>query len=127
MPYALKKPCAQPGCPLLVAAGTHRCPQHAREQRRFNDANRPSASDRGYDSEWRTYRGRYLQEHRYCVDPYKLHGGLRVLATHVDHIQRVSGPSDPLFWQASNHRALCSACHRSKTARVDGALGNPVR
>jgi 5-methylcytosine-specific restriction protein A len=30
-----------------------------------------------------------------------------------------------LFWDGANHQALCKPCHSTKTAREDGAFGNP--
>jgi 5-methylcytosine-specific restriction protein A len=52
----------------------------------------------------------------------------RVTASeHVDHIKPVSGPGDPLFWEPTNHQALCQSCHSIKTAREDGAFGNKRR
>jgi 5-methylcytosine-specific restriction endonuclease McrA len=35
----------------------------------------------------------------------------------VDHIKEVSGPYDPLFWDRSNHQALCFECHEKKHRR----------
>jgi len=37
------------------------------------------------------------------------------LATQVDHIQPVLGPSDPLFWEHTNHQPLCHSHHSQKT------------
>jgi len=42
----------------------------------------------------------------------------------VDHINPVSGPDDPEFYNPKNHQSLCNSCHSEKTAKEDGALGN---
>ena len=35
--------------------------------------------------------------------------------THVDHIERHSGPDDPKCWDLDNTQCLCSVCHGEKT------------
>lgn len=75
---------------------------------------RPNSTSRGYDSRWRNYRKRFLREHPLCVMCQK--EGKVTPATEVDHIKRVTGPDDPLFWEPSNHQALDGRCHRAKTA-----------
>jgi 5-methylcytosine-specific restriction protein A len=46
----------------------------------------------------------------------------KATATDVDHIRRVSGADDPLFWDASNHQPVCHSCHSRKTATMDGGF-----
>jgi 5-methylcytosine-specific restriction enzyme A len=41
-------------------------------------------------------------------------------ATCVDHISAMTGPNDPRWYDASNHRSLCQRCHSAKTVRQDG-------
>jgi 5-methylcytosine-specific restriction protein A len=40
--------------------------------------------------------------------------GCKVFSQCVDHIQAVTGPSDPLFWVKSNHQAACLRCNTVK-------------
>lgn len=117
MPRRPDTPCARPGCP---AKGTGRfCAEHARQRAQSYDRNRPSSTARGYDRRWRRYRSYFLSqpEHVVCAC------GCGQVATDVDHIQPVTGPDDPLFWDASNHQALTHACHARKTALEDGGYG----
>ena len=46
-------------------------------------------------------------------------------ATVVDHIIPAKG-SPELFWDEANWQPLCKYHHDAKTAREDGAFGNPV-
>ncbi|QXE85987.1 HNH endonuclease [Geomonas nitrogeniifigens] len=87
--------------------------------------NRGTAAQRGYGARWAAYSRQYRKENPLCVDCLARgvltsveHGG------HVDHIQAVSGPSDPLFWEPANHQSLCHSCHSRKTAFEDGSFGN---
>lgn len=76
--------------------------------------NRPSAHERGYNWRWRRARLLFLAENplcRTCEDSGKI-----TAATVVDHIIPHRG-NQALFWNVSNWRATCSACHASKTAR----------
>jgi 5-methylcytosine-specific restriction protein A len=108
MPQRPPSPCLQPGCPALVSGGT-RCAEHTRRRERL----RGSAHARGYGARWRTYRLTFLRAHPLCelctaanrVEP----------ATVVDHRVDHKGNMD-LFWEPSNHRALCKRCH---DARMD--------
>lgn len=77
--------------------------------------NRPNSHARGYGKRWQTYSRGFLALHPFCV---ACEAAGKVKASEAtDHIVAVSGPSDPLFWPASNHQALCWSCHSSKTAR----------
>jgi 5-methylcytosine-specific restriction protein A len=78
------------------------------------DRQRPSAAQRGYDSQWRKARARYLAEHPLCVSclaECKL-----TAATVVDHVM-AHGGDEQLFWNYDNWQALCRRCHDSKTVR----------
>lgn len=93
------------------------CAAHKQQQQREQDARRGSAYSRGYGKRWQKYRAIYLIEHPYCVkcdEP----------ATVVDHVQDHKG-NYRLFWDASNHQALCKRCHDRKTAR--GNMATPKR
>ena len=94
------RPCSQPGCPELVAAGLTRCPAHTPA--------RPTAAQRGYDSAWQRLRLRYLSNHYVCMidECYDR-------ATEVDHIRPLShGGANA----EDNYQALCSTHHKRKTA-----------
>jgi 5-methylcytosine-specific restriction protein A len=57
-----------------------------------------------------------------CVEHEK--AGQYVKATVVDHIKPHQGDM-ALFWKSDNWQTLCKQCHDTKTAREDGAFGNP--
>ena len=76
MPRKPKRPCRYPGCPNLsdgVYCEVHRA-LFARE----------NAASRGYGSQWRTARARFLRSHPLCAECMKQ--GNLTPATVVDHI-----------------------------------------
>jgi len=101
----LKRPCAIQRCPGLTHGQF--CEAHQREY----EQQRPSAASRGYGQRWQAYRKAYLArpENQHC------RCGCGQKATDVDHIQPVTGPDDPLFWDPTNHQPLAHACHSRKT------------
>lgn len=124
MPTAPLRLCLFPRCGVRVPGGY--CAQH----------DRPSAAKRGYGRPWQRYRREWLSAHPFCGD--RADGwsaehsvcraeGLETLATHVDHIDPVTGPDDPRFFDPADHQSLCETCHAQKTAREDGGFGNRAR
>lgn len=118
MPTAPPHVCSQYGCRELIPRGQGRCKVHARQERQDYDRGRGTAAERGYDARWRKYRLAYLRCHPLCVACLGL--GRVAAATQIDHTQPVQGPDDPLFWQESNHQALCELCHSKKTIAESG-------
>lgn len=110
--------CRHPGCRSLTTDRSGYCSVHRVLARQY-DRYRGTPSQRGYGYRWRKYRDQFLVEHPACekcwAEPSK----------DVDHIIPVSGPNDPLFWEPSNHQALCHCCHSQKTASENGGFGNP--
>jgi 5-methylcytosine-specific restriction protein A len=102
MPTAPMRPCAQPGCPTLVAKG--RCSAH----RLAYERQRGSPSARGYDHAWLKLRAQVLREEEYCQGC----GRWRDDRDHVDHIVPLSqgGTND-----RENLQRLCLSCHSRKT------------
>jgi 5-methylcytosine-specific restriction protein A len=122
MPYAAKVLC-RGGCGKPVSSGyCETC--KATNARAFE---RKSSAQRGYGSSWQRYREAYLGDHPVCVDPDKRHPGVLMPATDLDHIQAVSGPDDPRFWDRENHQPLCHGCHSFKTVRENRGFGNAAR
>ncbi len=117
MPSRPKKICAYPGCPTLTDR-TY-CERHRQNVRRQYDQYRGTPAQRGYGYKWRKYREQFLAEHPICEQCWA------EPATDVDNISPVIGPDDPLFWDPTNHRALCHSCHSKKTNKFDGGFGNP--
>ncbi len=113
MPMIPLRPCAVAGCPRPAIAGSSRCTEHALQQQRERDANRPSAATRGYDARWRRRRAAYLRQHPWCV---QCGAPSRV----VDHVipRRRGGADDESNWQA-----LCATCHNAKTMRQSVGKG----
>lgn len=122
MPSLAAKPCRQTGCNALVRDGGGYCPSHKREVKREVESRRESSTKRGYGYKWQKAREGYLRNHPLCADHAAR--GLYVRATVVDHKIPHKGDKD-LFWDSDNWQPLCKACHDAKTAREDGAFGNP--
>jgi 5-methylcytosine-specific restriction protein A len=73
---------------------------------------RETAESRGYGTDWRKLRAEVLAEEPFCRECAG--SGLRVRATHVDHIvPKFRGGEDV----KSNLRPLCAPCHLSKSGR----------
>ncbi|KGQ32246.1 HNH endonuclease [Gallibacterium anatis] len=116
MPYQPLRRCKYPNCTNKVRSGY--CEEHQALHQRNKDRYRLPAHKRGYNSKWRQYREQYLKANPLCVRC--LANGKYTPATVIDHIKPVeNGQSDPLFWVASNHQALCRDCHSYKTRVID--------
>jgi 5-methylcytosine-specific restriction protein A len=120
MAQLLAHPCATPGC-----KGTVKHARYCENCKAGGMRERPSAAKRGYDREWRAYRINFLNQNRFCSDPFGTHkaDGITVIATIVDHVQAHFG-NHTKFWNPANHQALCESCHNRKTAQFDGGFGN---
>lgn len=109
-PWAPKKPCAAPGCPLLVEHGASqsRCHEHTVALRKFQDASRGTAAERGYGAAWRQLRKAVLERDGYtCTVP-----SCGQPATECDHVvpKHLGGTDDP-----ANLASKCRRHHASKT------------
>jgi 5-methylcytosine-specific restriction protein A len=102
MPMKYARPCVEPGCPRLVyAQGVSRCPEHQEKYLKELDKRRPSASKRGYDSEWARVRDEFLRRNPKCV----VCGAKATIAHHVIR-KRAGGPDE-----SANLIPLCATCH----------------
>lgn len=110
------------GCGHRIASGSL-CPceeRSAKERKARHDANRPSASARGYDGKWQRESKAYLAAHRSCVR-------CGSASTLVDHIIPHKG-DQRLFWSRSNWQPMCTPCHsRAKQADERRAPGGGSR
>lgn len=94
------------------------CDIHQSETYKY-DKHRLNSYARGYDHRWRKYRKWFLEHHPLC----EVCGAP---ASVVDHIIPHKGNYN-LFWDTTNHQALCKMCHDIKTAKEDGGFGNGGR
>lgn len=120
MPQRLKKPCAQPGCPIL----THEryCPQHKKAESKRYNRQRGTAAQRGYDGRWQRYTKWFLRQPGNQICKLRLDGGCKLVAQCVDHIDPPSGPKDPKFWDPANHQSACIHCNSVKGRRkIEGS------
>lgn len=110
----IERPCFTPGCPNTTSG--QYCAHHAREKERA----RGTATQRGYGAKWEHRRKAFLArpENQYC------RCGCGGASTDVDHIQAVTGPDDPRFWDETNWQPLAHDCHARKTVLEDGGFGN---
>jgi 5-methylcytosine-specific restriction protein A len=71
-------------------------------------------------------RAQVLEEEPFCR--CDVHQGREdaPASTVVDHIIPHRGDEE-LKWRRSNLRGMAKRCHDAKTAREDGAFGNPLR
>ena len=86
--------------------------------------NRPNSTERGYNSRWQRARRVFLKKNPLCVECQR--AGITERATTVDHIVPHKG-NQKLFWNRSNWRAMCEACHNRATALYDGGFGREVK
>lgn len=122
MPSLAAKPCRGVGCNVLVRDGAGYCPEHKRVVKQEVESRRESSTKRGYGYAWQKARAGYLRSHPFCVEHEQ--SGQLVQATVVDHKVPHRG-DQALFWDHDNWQSLCKTCHDEKTAREDGAFGNP--
>lgn len=115
MPKRPLRPCTNPACIVLHDQGG-RCAACSTKRTKQQDHDRGSATARGYGGRWQRYRARFLAEHPLCVACEAK--GFVEASTVLDHIIEVTGPSDPLFWEPTNHQALCRRCHEVKHGRM---------
>lgn len=127
MPSAPLKVCAKANCGKLTR--TRYCEPHTlahkeREivKKREYDQLRGTRTERGYNNRWVKYSKLFRDANPLCKH-CKAKGYLKP-STCVDHIIPVDGPDDPLFWDETNHQALCHFHHSVKTAKEDGGYGN---
>lgn len=112
---AAARPCKHPGCAGLVRDGSGYCQAHQgdRKTNRFADDRRASASERGYGHAWKLLRESVMRRDCGLCQPCRDRGQV-TLAVQVDHIvPKAEGGTD----DESNLQAICSDCHKSKTAR----------
>lgn len=83
-------------------------------------AGKAGSTARGYDYRWQQYRLRFLEANPLCAMCASV--GLVAAASVVDHITPHQG-DDALFWDASNHQALCKPCHDGAKAKDERAAG----
>lgn len=83
---------------------------------KYKYGHRKSSAERGYGSRWQKYRDAFLKRNPLCVMHQKL--GQVVQATVVDHIIPHRGDQS-LFWDKSNHQALCESCHNRHKQRQE--------
>ena len=121
-PMKPARPCRYPGCPNLTDDKSGFCDAHRKAEMARYDSQRGTATQRGYDSRWAEYSRLYRKEHPLCV-MCEAEGRI-VVSEVVDHIKAVTGPDDPLFWEPSNHQALCLFHHSQKTMNLDGGFGH---
>ena len=116
-PLRAQRPCAQPGCPALVAQGS-RCPAHATQHNRAH-----KVAQRGVYSSarHRAWRRLILNRDPICVMPR-----CGRASTDADHIIPLSMGGT---WELSNGAGRCHRCHSRKTAREarDPFLGIRLR
>lgn len=114
MPRRLKRECRKLSCRNLTDNANGYCDEHQNEMFAY-DKNRLNSYQRGYDRRWQKYRKWFLNLHPLCAR-------CGAPATVVDHIVPHKGNKE-LFWNMSNHQALCKICHDKKTALEDGGFG----
>lgn len=135
MPTALAHPCVD-GCPLDART----CPHHGRHARAAaNDRRRGNFRQRGYTTRWDHHRKTFIDEQFRLEVPRaglcgaRLPGalttndsecarlGVIVAGRVADHIEPVTGPDDPTFWELTALQFLCARCDAAKRAREQRA------
>jgi 5-methylcytosine-specific restriction endonuclease McrA len=119
---AISKPCPRPHCGRLIPLGATYCPRHQAERDRALDAQRKSASARGYDWRWAQYSQRWLRRFPWCgqrrdgklYDEHSacVRAGMQVRAAITDHIRSLRDGG--AMFDPANHQSLCVSCNTRK-------------
>lgn len=113
MPPKAKRPCRVPLCPGKTSHSHGYCEAHALLAIGWNNPERGTAEQRGYDWRWRKLAMAVLKRDRHlcqCEDC----NGRRLPATEVDHkTPKSRGGTDDL----DNLQAINTDCHRRKSQR----------
>jgi 5-methylcytosine-specific restriction protein A len=120
MPWSAPKHCSH-GHPPFTGP---RCPACSAAFNARTEARRGTATQRGYDSKWRTARNAYLASHPLCAACGLT--GVVEAATVVDHIVPHKG-DQTAFWDRANWQPLCKRHHDQKTSNKDGGFGRKYR
>ena len=81
---------------------------------KYGEADRPTPSQRGYDSEWQRLRREVLLAAPLCNDC--LLAGRYEAATEVHHVEKVRNAAERRL-DATNLMPLCKRCHSKRTRR----------
>ncbi|MEM7131190.1 MAG: HNH endonuclease [Chloroflexota bacterium] len=112
MPKRAGKPCGQPGCAAVVAAGQRYCEAHKRAAGGAYNERRGSRHQRGYDCRWVRVRRIHLAEYPLCADC--LEQEQVTAAKEVHHIKKLAEGGTHL---PDNLMSLCKSCHSRRTNR----------
>lgn len=131
LPSAMLHPCAQPGCPTLVARGLSRCPDHYRRSSVRTRVGRayvvmPAPMSHPHkpfynSAAWRRARLAYLVSHPIC-EIVTSGRACSAPATEVHHRESLDARPD-LALDPTNFEAGCKRCHSRETVRLDGGFG----
>ncbi|GHB30560.1 HNH endonuclease [Salinicola rhizosphaerae] len=111
MPGKVRRPCRSPGCRHTTTERHGYCDEHADKATGWTQRRRGQSGRGGRP--WRRIRDRVLQRDKGLCQAC-LRAGRVTPATEVDHIVNLeSGGTD----DDSNLEAICSPCHKAKTAR----------
>ena len=107
-PKRLPTACAWPSCPEVT---TERfCPKHRKANYKEQDRDRPSSSERGYDTRtWGKFRRWYLRRHPLC-ERCQAQGKTATPSKVVHHVTPLREGGERL--DPANCEALCETCHR---------------
>lgn len=101
-----QKFCSHHGCSALISNGAY-CEVHAQEGMESRYGYRGSNAERGYDTQWRTVRHRYLGQHPLCERCDS--AGKTEPATMIHHKVALRDGGKRL--NPDNFMALCDNCH----------------
>lgn len=99
-----------PRCKRVVKGACEQCNKQRETQ---YDKWRGTSRERGYTTEWDAYSVSFRAQRPLC-EQCEANGILRESKV-VDHIKPAAHFPE-LFWDPSNHRALCVSCNTAKSA-----------
>lgn len=101
------KPCAKPGCSVLVRGG-NRCAEHDAQI----DRGRGTSAARGYDAQWAEFRAAFIKDHCEQCGTTDTESDWPLELHHLDGL----GPNGPRGYDPTNLQTLCKPCHTRETA-----------
>lgn len=124
MPYVPKHPCSKFSCGNLVPRGERFCPEHKKAERKRYDADRGTATQRGYGKTWQRLRRMKLRRDPMCeCDECK---GQRYAADMVHHREPIDERPDLRLVWTNLMSCKSNPCHerleRDRGKRWTGIL-----